>query len=89
MLFIFHVGKGKFLRSFISFLRSFISFFRSFISRLRGEFSFSTWRLANFLVEDGGSGVSGELLLWGAFRIFGGRGLLPQEARACILTNRD
>ena len=75
MLFIFHVGKGKFLRSFISFLRS-------FISRLRGEFSFSTWRLANFLVEDGGSGVSGVLLLWRAFRIFVGRGLLPQEARA-------
>ena len=68
MLFIFHVGKGKFLRSFIS--------------RLRGEFSFSTWRLANFLVEDGGSGVSGVLLLWRAFRIFVGRGLLPQEARA-------
>ena len=64
MLFIFHVGKGKFLRSFISFLRSFISFFRSFISRLRGEFSFSKWRLANILVEDGGSGVSGELFVY-------------------------
>ena len=47
----------------------------------RGDLQISTWGMV-------GLEVSEVLLLWGAFRIFVSRGLLPLGARAYMLTNR-
>ena len=55
----------------------------------RGDLRISTWRLVNFYVADWRGARGGwVLLLWGAFRIFVGRGLLSQGTRAYMLTNR-
>ncbi len=74
---------GRIISSEVSFDSSevlFVAYVENFHSP-RGDWRISTWGLS-------GAGAGQVLLLWRAFRIFVGRELLSQRARAYMLTNR-